>query len=155
MINNMTSKGQVETLTSGQGHDLTQTYHDAYQSIRIDQTSPSNLFWSLYLVSIKSYCEETVGDQWWRHAISTAHCRGQRCTCQLKWLVNTTFCMIWLLMVVLTQTKMKWNFFHWLIMGGGHTIDLTLGQRYKKSEIYIFYILSPLANPASFNAIGQ
>ena len=46
----MTSKGQVETLTFGQGHDLTQTYHDAYQSIRLDQTNTSNLFWSLYLV---------------------------------------------------------------------------------------------------------
>ena len=42
--------------------DLTQTYHDAYHSIRLDKTNPPNLFWILYLVSIKSYCEETVGD---------------------------------------------------------------------------------------------
>ena len=26
----MTSKGQVESLTSGEGHDLTQTYHDHF-----------------------------------------------------------------------------------------------------------------------------
>ena len=116
-IHNMTSKGQVEALTSGQGHDLTQTYHDAYHSIRLDETNPSNLFRSLYLVSIKSYCEETVGDLWWRHGTSTAHCRGQRCTYQLKWLVNTTFCMFWLLRVVLTQTKMELNLSHWLITG--------------------------------------
>ena len=39
MIYNMTSKGQVETLTSGQGHDLTQTYNDAYHSfVSIRQT---------------------------------------------------------------------------------------------------------------------
>ena len=46
-------KGQVESLTSGQGHDLTQTYHDAYYSICLDKTNQSNLFWSLYVVSIK------------------------------------------------------------------------------------------------------
>ena len=69
---------QVKVMTWGQ------TYHDAYQSIRLDETTnTSNLFWSLYLVSIKSYCDETVGDLWWHHATSTAHCRGQRCTCQL------------------------------------------------------------------------
>ena len=35
MINNMTSKGQVENLTFGQGHDLTRIGHVACQSIRL------------------------------------------------------------------------------------------------------------------------
>ena len=150
MMYTMTSKGQVESVTSGQG-DLTQTYVE-YHSICLDKTNSSNLFWSLYLVSIKSDCEKTVGDLWWRHATSTAHCRGQRCTCQLNWLVNTMFCMFWVLGMVLTQTKMKFNFSRWGIMGRSqHWPDL----RYHKSEIHIFYILSPLANSASFNALGQ
>ena len=67
----------------------------------------------------------------------------------VKWLVNTTFCMFWLLMVVLTQIKMKWNLPHWLIMGG-HKIDLTLGHRYKKSEIYIFLCPVILSKPCKF-----
>ena len=46
----MTSKDQFENLTSGQGHDLTQTYHDAYQSIRLDKRNPSNLF-EAYILS--------------------------------------------------------------------------------------------------------
>ena len=37
MVYNMTSKGQIKTLTLGQGHGLTQTYHDAYHSIRLDR----------------------------------------------------------------------------------------------------------------------
>ena len=40
----MTSKGQVETLTSGQGHDLTQTYHDAYHSICLDKKTRQTCF---------------------------------------------------------------------------------------------------------------
>ena len=35
MIYNMTSTGQMQDMTSGQGHDLTQKGHVAYQSIRI------------------------------------------------------------------------------------------------------------------------
>ena len=62
MIYKMTSKGQLENLTSGQGHDLTQIGHVAYQSIRLDETNTMNLSWSLYLVPIKSYCPKTVGD---------------------------------------------------------------------------------------------
>ena len=58
----MTLKGQVENLTSGQGHDLTRIGHVAYQSIRLVETNTLNLFWSLHLVSIKSYCQKTVGD---------------------------------------------------------------------------------------------
>ena len=58
----MTSKGQVDNLTSGQGHDLTRIGHVAYQSIRLVKTNTLKLFWSLYLVSIKSYCQKTVGD---------------------------------------------------------------------------------------------
>ena len=44
MIYNMTSKGHVSSLTSGQGYDLTQTYHDAYHPNRLDETNPSNCF---------------------------------------------------------------------------------------------------------------
>ena len=36
MIYKMTWKGQIENLTSGQGHDLTRKGNDAYQSIRLD-----------------------------------------------------------------------------------------------------------------------
>ena len=35
----------------------------------------------------------------------------------LRRLFNTMFCMCWLLGVVLSQTKMKWFSFHWLING--------------------------------------
>ena len=55
MIYNMTSKGQVENLTSGQGHDLTEIGHVAYHSIRIDETNTINVERSLYLYSISSY----------------------------------------------------------------------------------------------------
>ena len=44
MIYKMTSKNNDETLTSGKGHDLTQTYRDAYLFICLDKTNPSNLF---------------------------------------------------------------------------------------------------------------
>ena len=40
----MTSKGQVENLTSGQGHDLTQTYLDAYHSICLNKTTCQTCF---------------------------------------------------------------------------------------------------------------
>ena len=142
MVCKMTSKGQLENLTTVQGHDLTQTHHFSYHPIFLNNTNPSNLFWSLYLVSMKSYYEETAGDIWWRHATSNARCRGHRCTCQHKWLVNTTFCMFWLLRMVLTQTKMKLNLSHWLIMTG-HKIDVTLGQRYKK-KIRVVYFIDPV-----------
>ena len=55
MIYNMTSKGQVENLTSGQGHDLTEIGHVAYHSIRIDEKNTINVERSLYLYSISSY----------------------------------------------------------------------------------------------------
>ena len=154
---NMTSKGQVETLTSGQGHDLTQTYHDAYHSIRLDKTSQSNLFWSLYLVSIKSYCEEIVGNLWWRHATSTAHRRGQRCTYQLKWLANTTFYMFWLLRMVMTQTKMKWNFSHWLIMGRSQNRPDLRSKIKKIRDKYFVYLwpkVSSILWPPHYKSMG-
>ena len=62
MIYNMTSKGQVENLTSGQGHDLTEIGHVAYHLMRIDETNTINVERSLYLYSIKSYCRKTAGD---------------------------------------------------------------------------------------------
>ena len=114
MIYKMTSKVKVENLNSGQGHDLTQTWYATYHSIRLDRTNTSNLFWSLYLVSIKNNCDN-IGDLWWSHATSNAHCRGHRCICQLRWLVNTTFCMFWLLRMILTQIRMKWNISHLFI----------------------------------------
>ena len=58
----MTTKGQVAFLTLGQGHDLTQIGHVAYQSIRLDETNTTNWSWSLYLVPIKSYCQKTPGE---------------------------------------------------------------------------------------------
>ena len=61
MMYNMTSKGQVEHLTSGQGHDLTEIGHVAYHSIRIDETNTMNVTRRLYLFSIRSYCRKTVG----------------------------------------------------------------------------------------------
>ena len=62
MIYNMTSKGQVKDLTSGQGHDLTEIGHVAYHLMRIDETNTMNVERSLYLNSITSYCTKTVGD---------------------------------------------------------------------------------------------
>ena len=49
MMYNMTSKGQVEHLTSGQGHDLTEIGHIAYHSIHIDETNTMNVTRRLYL----------------------------------------------------------------------------------------------------------
>ena len=57
---NMTSKEQVEILTSGQGHDLTQTYHDAYHSIRLDKTSPSNFFEACILSQSKDIARKLL-----------------------------------------------------------------------------------------------
>ena len=65
MIYNLTSKGQIWNLTSGQGHDLTQIGHIAYHSIRIDETNTMDFVRRLYLFSIKSYCSKTVGDLRW------------------------------------------------------------------------------------------
>ena len=47
MIYNLTLKGHVESLTSGQGHDLTRKGHVAYQSIRIVDLNTSMVFSSL------------------------------------------------------------------------------------------------------------
>ena len=55
MIYNVTSKGQFQNLTSGQGHDLTQIGHIIYQSIRIDEKNTMEVVWSLYRYSISSY----------------------------------------------------------------------------------------------------
>ena len=44
---NLTLKGQLENLTSGQGHDLTGKGHVAYQSIRIVELNTSKAFSSL------------------------------------------------------------------------------------------------------------
>ena len=60
MIYNLTLKGHVENLTSGQGHDLARKGHVAYQSIRIVGLNTSMVFSLLYLVSIKSYCRKLL-----------------------------------------------------------------------------------------------
>ena len=52
MIYKMTSKGQMQNLTSVEGHDLTQIGHAAYQLISLDEINTMNLSWSLYLASI-------------------------------------------------------------------------------------------------------
>ena len=53
-------KAKLKVLTPGQGHDLTQTYHVTCNSIRLDKINPTKLFWSLYLVLIKSYYEKLL-----------------------------------------------------------------------------------------------
>ena len=58
---NLTLKGHVENLTKGQGHDLAENVHVAYQSIRIVGLNTSVTFLSLYLVSIK-LLSKTAGD---------------------------------------------------------------------------------------------
>ena len=40
----LTLKGHFENLTSGQGHDLTEKGHVAYQSIRIVELNTSDVF---------------------------------------------------------------------------------------------------------------
>ena len=52
---NLTLKGHVENLTSGQGHDLIRNGHAAYQSFHCVSLNTSMVFSSLKLVSIKSY----------------------------------------------------------------------------------------------------
>ena len=47
MIYNLTLKGHVDNLTSGQGHDLIRKDHIAYQSIRIVDLSTSMVISSL------------------------------------------------------------------------------------------------------------
>ena len=37
------------------------------ETIRLDETNTMNVFWSLYLVPVKSYCSKTIIDFWWRH----------------------------------------------------------------------------------------
>ena len=58
------------SMTSGQGHDLTQTGHATCRSVCLDARNTVNLFWSLYHAPIKSYCSNTVFDLWWRHVTS-------------------------------------------------------------------------------------
>ena len=52
MMYSMTSKGQFENLTSGQGHDLSLIGHVAYQSICVLKINTMDLISNLY-VSIK------------------------------------------------------------------------------------------------------
>ena len=58
----MTLKGQFQNLTSGQGHMVTQVGHIAYESMRLDETNTLVPFSRFYLISIKSYWQQTIGD---------------------------------------------------------------------------------------------
>ena len=55
----LNSKGQGQNLTSGQGQSVTQV---AYESKRIDETNTLRPLSCLYLFSISSYRQKTVGD---------------------------------------------------------------------------------------------
>ena len=62
MTYSLTSKGQFENLTSGQGHDLAQIGHIIYHSIRFDKINTMAAVWNLYLNPIKSYYIKTTCD---------------------------------------------------------------------------------------------
>ena len=62
---NLTLKDHFENLTSGQGHDLIGKDHVAYRLIRMVSLNTSMVFSSLWMVSIKSYCQKTAGDLSW------------------------------------------------------------------------------------------
>ena len=65
MIYNVTLKGHVENLTSGQGHHLIRKGHVVYQSIRKISLNTYMVFSLLQLFSIKSYCLRIAGDLPW------------------------------------------------------------------------------------------
>ena len=68
---NLTLKGHLENLTSGQGHDLTRKGHVAYQLIRIVDLNTSEVFSSLPIICAyqkllaKSLCNHLEGRRYW------------------------------------------------------------------------------------------
>ena len=113
-------RAQRSTYSSGQGHDLTQTGHVWYRSIRLDEKNTMNLFWSLYLVPMNNYCSKTVFDLWWRHVTSEAQTHviwtiGVKIHIGRQHLPTTErFRVYWL---KVTAIGGFWIFPHWLIMG--------------------------------------
>ena len=58
----VTSPGQFENLTSGQGQVVTQVGHVAYWETRLDETNTMASVSLLYLQYIASYCQISDGD---------------------------------------------------------------------------------------------
>ena len=62
MMYNLTSKDQLQNLTSGQGHDLTRKGHIVYHVMRLDETNTMKLFWSLYFHPVqRCYTKSACG----------------------------------------------------------------------------------------------
>ena len=89
----MNSKSQVENLTSGQGHYLAQTYHVVYHLITSIRQTHQTCFEAHILSQSKVVARKRLVIYEDVTRPPTAHSRGQWCAYQLKWLVNTTFCM--------------------------------------------------------------
>ena len=109
MVYNMTSKGQVQKLTSGQDHDLTEIGHVAYHSIRIDETNTINVERSLYLYSIKSYWRKTVGDLRWpqmkyRYSEKTT----LQLVCREYLLIYSMYAILHIEYVLLSSWRFQW-----------------------------------------------
>ena len=84
------------------GHDLTQTCHDEWHSIRLDKLSPSNWFWSLHFVSnVFARKLLVIYDDVTRPPLLVAKAIGAPVNFPV--LITTTFCAFWLLRTALTH----------------------------------------------------
>ena len=118
MINNLTLKGHVENLASGQGHDLILKGHVAYHSIRIVGLNTSiiyGVFIALAGLYQKLYPKKTAGDLLWPE-ITLATWRGVTGHNIPTQVVKSTCNPMFESVCIVFVQKRRLSFFsHWLI----------------------------------------
>ena len=80
----VTSKGQLNFLTSGQGQKVTQLGHVAYHLMHLDKGNILKPAPRLYLISIKSYKEKRTLTSWRHYLTSNNLAQMQSCTEVIK-----------------------------------------------------------------------
>ena len=128
-------------VTSGKGHEVdTQVGHVAYHMIAQrwvmhTLTPVSNACIS---ISSKSYNGQTCIFTLWRHHIILDDLSTPMVSTNLHWessMTNLVSCDFEWVEPIWIDFEAKRFFSHWLIMVLDHENDLTLGHRFKKSEI--------------------
>ena len=91
--------------------------HHVYHSMRLDELNTMRPSARLYLVPVRSYCQKTAGDLWWRHMTSQL----PNSKTDLKVVkVDRIWSHVWYMgpfRPVLVVKTGSWFFPHWLIMG--------------------------------------
>ena len=132
MIYDLTSKGQGQNLTSGQGHVIIELGHVAYQSMRLDETNTRKPFPTFYLCSIKSYWQKKLfvasNDLWWPFKRLLAKKR----TLTIAAVPNHSDFKRFGLFLCVHMNLEAFSFFSIDLQWRGHGADLSSGHRYKK-----------------------